>query len=333
MEKNYPTSKIVTAIVLKLMWESCRANRLAMAAFKGKYTEEFIDARIAEIVAAQMMPSQEAVALIHSRLHNDALVLAKAGRRNWQSLKLYITEYAVNAELNVDDELNAAGWADYEKASNDSFASLEDLLLNGSQYIADHSEALTADDNMPEGFPEIYNTKMAEVEAKVAAFHAAVEAAPLATAAKVEAFNNCYAAGISMGIDGQHVMADNEELKKQFSFEAVMGVVTPPGAPELDVQVKLNGELKQGAEVSIVGTDKRGTTDTNGETLLTQLSSGAVVCKIVCDGCADKFVNVTLSPGVTSRIHVTLEPLFDGEMTVGSEHAEESAEPAVSSHQ
>ncbi|HKR05017.1 MAG TPA: hypothetical protein VJY62_10305 [Bacteroidia bacterium] len=104
-------------------------------------------------------------------------------------------------------------------------------------------------------------------------------------------------------------------------------IVTPPGAASLEVEVKLNGALKQGAEVSIEGTDRRGTTDVNGETLLTQLSQGPAVCKIVCDGCADKFVNVTLSAGTVSRIKVTLEPLFTGEMTVGSESAP-SEQPA-----
>ncbi|MEO5570885.1 MAG: carboxypeptidase-like regulatory domain-containing protein [Bacteroidia bacterium] len=131
-------------------------------------------------------------------------------------------------------------------------------------------------------------------------------------------------AGISMGVDGHHLFMANDEMRKQFSFEAVSAVVEPPRAATFIADVTLNGVKKQGAEVSIVRTSKTGVTDANGKCTLTQLQDGQVVCKIVCDGCPDQRVNVTLSAGTTSRISVALVPLFTGEMMVGSESSLEN---------
>ncbi|MEP7170763.1 MAG: hypothetical protein ABI855_15450 [Bacteroidota bacterium] len=314
-EKKYSTSQIVTAMILDQMWRSCRSNRLKFAQFKAKYSEEFIDARLLELSATMALKSEAARALGHVRLRNEIVVLAKDGRHNWQSLKLYISNNFGNAE----DECAAAGQAEYEKAGDDNFSALKSLLQQGSQYIADNRTALLANENMPAGFEADYNLNMDLIVRKLSDFYDEREASRVASADKVEKLNLCYTAGISMGADGQHIFSSEEEMSKQFSFEAVMNLISPPGAASLLADVTFNGMMKQGAELSIVGTDKTGTTDVNGEALLTQLSSGAAVCKIVCDGCQDQFINITLSPGTTSRIHVVMEPLFEGEMTVGSE--------------
>jgi hypothetical protein len=322
LEKNYPTSQSVNSIVLRLLWESCRENLPEFAAFKAKYTDQFIDDRIAELDAADALPSEEARALAHIRLRNDIIELGKGGRKSWQSLKLYIKEYAVD----LDAELNAAGWAEYEPASNENFSSLKSLLLKGSQYIAANATALSGDgQNMPAGFPASYNLKMTAVNNKVQEFYASIEASRVATAIKVDAYAKCYLAGVSMGTDGQHLFMDNEEMRKQFSYEAVTNVVEPPGASNLLVDVTAGGVKLQGAEVSIIGTSKSGVTNADGATLLTQLHDGPVRCRIVCDGYPEKIVDITLTAGSTSRLHVTLEPLFAGAMNVGSEQTEGSA--------
>lgn len=86
-----------------------------------------------------------------------------------------------------------------------------------------------------------------------------------------------------------------------------------------------------GAEISIQGSYKTGISDAEGKTPFTQMPAGPGTAKITADGFPDMEIDFTLTAGTTTRITVDMQPLFTGEMTVGSEGV--ASEAAVGSGQ
>jgi hypothetical protein len=315
--KNYPTSQAALYIILRLMWQSCLTNILTFAGFKAKYKATFIAARLAEIDAAEALPSEEQRSFVHKQKRDDLSAAGKEGRRNWQSLKLYINSGFENPE----NYYESAGMKSYEEASNENWPALNELLRMGSEFIAANLAALKANENMPDTFQAAFDSKKDEVKTLADGFYAAEENARIATDLKTVNNNQCYTNAIAMGADGQHLFQDNDEMRKLFSFDAVKELVSPSGASEVTVTVyvETNGVkvAKKGAEVSIVGTDKSGITDDDGKVTLTQLPDGAAKIKVTADGFNDNIIDTEFT-GTMKRIEATLTPLFQGEMTVGS---------------
>ena len=189
-----------------------------------------------------------------------------------------------------------------------------------------------SDDNMPNTFPPAFLQSWKTFKGLWQDFTDAQTASGTGAVTKVDAINTCYQKAIDMGAIGQLVFKDNDELKKQFSFEAMGALVEPAGPASLEVTVKVNGIAKPGAEVSIEGTDKELVTDAEGKVLFTQMSEGALQCHIECDGFTAQTVSETLSAGVRKRITVTLQPLFEGALNVGSQPVE-NPQPMVGNPQ
>lgn len=317
-DSNYPTSQALLYIVLRLMWQDCLTRIAQFATLKPKYTTTYVEGKLAAIDAAEELPDEEAIALTHSTLRKDLITLGKDGCYKWQALKLYIEDAFEGDYIKIN--LDAAGWQLYDKASNKDWPALNSMMKKGSEYIAAHLAELTANDNMPTTFEEEFNDEKDAIKLKTEAFGHAETTAPIATAAKITSNNNCYDDGISMGADGQHLYQADEEVAKLFSFNAVSERMKPNGAPTLILTIESDTDQPlANADGSIIGTDKTGVSDGEGRIPFTQMTSGTGRAKIVADGYQEQFVDYTLTAGTTTRITVTMVPLFTGEMTVGSE--------------
>ena len=320
MTPKYNLSQPATCQTLRLMWDACIANNGPIVAFKPLYTITYCEEQKVKVNEAAALPDEAARTLIHAQLHDELVVAGKGCTSKWQAAKIYING-AFKTKEERETQYRGAGWEHYETAANEHWPSVESLMNAGITYINNHLDILKGedDDNMPASFPDEFTAAFTLFSEKWTAFGAAEQQATVGGDEKVAQINDCYDTAILMGEVGQYVFAENEAIKKQFVFETVGALVDHGSPASLEVTVMVDGAPKAGAEVHIVNTDKYGVTNEEGKALLTQVSHGNIECEVVCDGFNEKTVAATITAGTRKRITVTLEPLFTGDLTVGSE--------------
>jgi|SRR6185436_960800 len=272
MKKSiYPTAQSVLYDTCRIIMQNCKNNLAVFTAFSALYTLVFVDAIIAAIDAAESMPSEAARALEHKTRRQELEFLAKDCRNLWQGLKRYITK--AFPEEYWEMNWTAAGWADYEQASNDNWTKVKAMMISGSQYIAAHTSELTA---MPSGYPAEFDAKMDAFSTKFDEFTQAELDARTGTDDKITANNDLYKRVIELCLDGQHIYATDDNMKEQFSFEKMSELVKPIGAAGLKGVVTKDGQPQAGLIVELENGDVSVITDAEGVfNFGNQLSSGS----------------------------------------------------------
>ncbi len=291
----YPTAQSVLYDTCRIIMQNCKNQLAAFTAFSALYTLVFVDAVIAAIGHSENMPSEAARALEHKTKRKELEALAKECRTFWQGLKRYITKAFTEEYWEMN--WTAAGWADYELASNDNWDKVKAMMLAGSQYIAAHAAELTA---MPTGYEADFNAKMTEFNTKYGEFTQAELDARTGTDAKITANNKLYNRVTQVCLDGQHIFANDENLREQFSFEKMSELVHAIGPAGLKGTVTKNGQPQPGLIVELENGNLSVITDAEGEfDFGNQLASGTdtIVVKQGDEILAEE--DVVIPPGVT----------------------------------
>ena len=304
--KSFPGSMSTMYETSRILIQNCIANQATFGAFKAMYTVAYFDSIVDAIAAAEAMPSEEARALEHATIRNAMQGKGHECLRAWQSLKRYIK--SAMPEALWDANWNAAGWNSYADAANFNWDKMNELMVNGSVYLAAHADELKANENMPDAFAASFDALKAEFALLYDSFIHARENAVVGTQDKMVANNAVYARVIACAEDGQFLFEDNEAMRKQFSYDAVSELVSPSGSSTLIVTVT-DAETTMplaGAEVHVNGTDRTVITDAEGRAEIGVLSAGAVSGTIVRDGYTDSTFDTTLTTGTTTRIEAAL---------------------------
>lgn len=296
-------------LAVRKMWQNCKLNITEMHNFKNKYTDAFCDARIAEVDAAEAMPTEEARAAAHSMLRLELMTIGKTCRQDWQSLKMYIKTAFAPEQWQI--QWDAAGMNSYYDAGNNNWTSLTELMSEGSAYIAANSAVLLAGDNMPAGFEAQFNASKDALNDKFSEFTVAEVNAEFGQEQKMDASNSVYDQAIMMGEDGFHLF-DGEVLKQNmFSFAAVCELIDPRGSSTAILTV-LNATtgMPMIAEVELVGSDRKVTSGADGRVEMGHLAQGENSFKVTADGFTTQTVTLNLNVGATSRTEVEMAPMF-----------------------
>jgi hypothetical protein len=307
---------------------SCKSKIADFALFSAAYTLTFVDAIIAAIEQAEQLPGEEARAEQHKMLNKKLGPISKEGLNLWQYLKRYIAKMYPDSPEMQRTAWQAAGWNFYD--SNNAWPETKACLKAGSEYIKLHRAELLANDNMSEDFEERYNAQMELFQTTYTSFLAAEQASVVGTDAKITANNGIYDRIITVCLDGQVIFEGNDTLQGQFSFEKVSQLISHqgPSAVKFHVTNTDSGLPIPGVEISLTGTDKKVTTNEQGDAEMNQLSSGDNEFLLKADGFPDKIISLVLT-GTTKHEEVSMEPMFTGEMNVGSDAAEPQPQPAV----
>ncbi len=308
-KRLYPGSMSTMYETGRIIIQNCKNEQATFAAFKPMYTVAYFDSIIAAIDAAQAMPSEEARALEHITLRNGLMNKGKECLTAWKGLKMYIKSAVPNTLWEAN--WNAAGWNSYEAASNNNWDKMVELMSEGSVYIAAHTAELEANENMPAGFADTFDTLGTEFGALYDSFIHAREDAMVGANARVEANNAVYARVIACGEDGQYLFEDSDAMRRQFSYDAVSELVSPSGSSTLIVTVTNaeTGMALSGAEVHVDGTDRTVVTDADGRAEIGALAAGTASGSIIRDGYADAAFVTTLNTGTTRRIETAMNAL------------------------
>ncbi|MEP7169399.1 MAG: carboxypeptidase-like regulatory domain-containing protein, partial [Bacteroidota bacterium] len=310
---------------LFLLAQNAKNNRVKLNSYKNKFNDQFFEDFIAMIEAAQALPGEQARAIEHESLRVDLTGFSRTSHKQWQMLKGYIEEAFPEDKwiMNFD----SAGWQYYDSTSWDAVSEMNNMAVS---YLNLNQTKLETDGYMNPSFISETTLASETFSNGLQAFLLAEENARAGTILKLTKSNEAFSAGMSICKTGT-IVANNEEnpaMAEQFSFEALVALVKPATASALVVDIT-NSETEMplaGAQLTITGSNKTGTSNGEGRIEIGQLPAETINGTITADGFTQQPFTATLT-GVTTRIKMVMKPMFTGEMKVGSESgSQQSAE-------
>ncbi|MBI1226379.1 MAG: hypothetical protein GC192_14190 [Bacteroidetes bacterium] len=223
----YPCSQSVFVVTVNTALDSLEEYLASFTAFKPKYVQAWVDALRAELLAAEILPDEDARRAASEIMRVQLVALNRTCCELWQRLKRYITDaYPANI---VDIQLAAAGQSKYAAAYNENWSEAKAMYTSAINFMADNLADLTADGNMPPAFPATFTTEIDAFNALLSDYESSKENIPVATQTKITAFNNVYRQTIAMMLDGQEIFKNNPAVLTQFVFAHVVERTTSAG--------------------------------------------------------------------------------------------------------
>lgn len=311
LQSSYNCTQAELYAVARTGWASYSANLAAFEAFRGYYDAAYATAALAAIDAAEALPDAQARYANTEVYRTELAALADACLARWQTLKRYIlTSFPVPAQK---ARLEEAGSLRYEKAANYNWEELRMMNVSAINFLTTHDAALSAGNNMPAAFPGNYSVDVEAYANKMQQFLNSEEQGIIDTNTKITANNALHTTLMNMFKDGQEIFKSQDQIKRQFVFDTVLGLITNPGAAGLRGKVvsSLDGAAIAGATVSVLETSASTTTDAQGNYLLKPLAPGRYSIRFVAaPQYADKVIpNTNISTGVTSTLDTELDPV------------------------
>lgn len=323
MNKSYSYSMSVLYQSIRIILLNAKNNLAALALFKSKYTQAYIDALIAELEAAEVLKSEQARSAEHESLRVELRGLGASCRQYWQYMKRYIADaFGATQEVMMWD---AAGWQYYTEAANENWDKLREMMQMASIFIEENSAVLKADGFMPETFAATFEESRALFNEKYDAFILARENAEAGTAAKIEANNNIYAKIVGLCLDGQACFMTDEVKKKLFSMEAVSSLIKPTGTATVVVELT---DAETNAPIPVFDVTnletERTVTSADGRAEMGQQAEGSKQYRIVADGYPEQTITVDVKAGTKSIERIALTPFVSA---AAKAEIEETAAP------
>lgn len=310
-QSNYNCTQPELYAVARTGWASYSDNLPTFGAYRGYYDAAYATAALAAIDAAEILPDAQARYANTEVYRTELVALADDCLARWQTLKRYIlTSFPEPAQK---ARLEEAGSLRYEKARGYNWEELRMMNISASTFLITHNAALSAGNNMPLAFIASYNTAAASFAAKMQQFLNSEEQGVIDTNTKITANNAVYATLINMFKDGQEIFKTQEEIKRQFVFDTVLGLISNPGAAGLMGKVISAQDLSPitNATIEILNTSYTTNTNTEGNYLIKPLATGSYDIRFSAPPTyRDKVIqNIQISTGVTSTLDTELELL------------------------
>jgi len=232
----YNTTELELYAIADLAYNNLQANLAVFAAKKPKYTPAYLAALRLTRTNAMALPDEEARNMNYQVLRNNLvdkflpLVLD-----NFNDLKGYIKDAWPGEK--PEPRYEAAGGTKYAKAAAKNWENVVGLNNSMQTFIAANNAILTTAGGMPASF-------VAKVDGDAISFtnayglFAAARETGVARAAKVIANNLLHSELMGVMEDGALMVFRNEEAKKKnFVFDTLKSIVSPPGSASLRIIV------------------------------------------------------------------------------------------------
>lgn len=283
------------------------------AGFKAKYNPTFVGDFKLMIKNARDLPDEEQRSTAHELKRLELVQITDNDvRKALGALRLYMRDTYKDAAVR-EVMLEDAGYRDYEDALHYNWEKLRTLLQKAVQFVTSHEAELMANDNMPASFKTDLSDIRDSIDAKVPVFLNEKENTSQGTQLKLEASNAVYRAAIGICEDGQFVFTNNPAKHKQFVWESIMELVTPPGRAGLKFDVKASGTNAPiaGATVVIQTAAKEPeqvVTNELGKGVFDNLAVGDYTGSVTKEGFEPLSVSFTITTGTTSFKHWVMNP-------------------------
>jgi hypothetical protein len=317
--KEYPGSQQVLYLATDTIIANVRKRLDQFHEFKNLYTETFLQSVEQKRTNAMMLADEAARTYGHESVRAELVLVAAVCLKRFRSLKRYI---ATAYPSNPSQALNSAGWGYYTDASNQSWADVSSLCEASIKFIGEHLSELTAGNNMPVGFQQMFIDSFDIYTTTFKLFDQRLQAARTGTESKLVANNDLYHTVMDyFCLDGQNIFEDSFAISREYSYEAVSEMLAPSGPSSLVVETVKDEDgvmvPMSSVEISIVGTDIHETTNAAGRAEANRIANGPIKVRATADGFEDRLIDVTLD-GTRKHLKIVMVPLFEGEMTVGA---------------
>ncbi len=305
----YNCTQLELYSVARLAWLSCGQHIVVFGNLKAKYTPALVTAEIAQIAAAKAMPDDQARNEVSETLRDKLLQKNKEALDVWQRLKRYIDD--AYPESLQKSKLEGAGSKKYDAASDNDWESTEGLLESGSNFIANYSADLEADDNMPVTFAAVFNTIKDDFLTLHLKFLDSRETSEMGTEAKVKANNIIYKNLMTMLLDGQYLFSGSPATKKQFVFSDL--IFKAAGAGTAGIKGTVTDALTllpiKDVNINILLTVKIAKTDVDGKYEINQVAHGKYDIEASKAGYQTRVISqFDILVGTVSTLNIELTP-------------------------
>jgi hypothetical protein len=303
--KNYNCTKELLYTISRGCWNSCNDYQTDFAAFKALYTPEYIASAIQAVNDARALPdSRQAVA--DRRAARVALADAAYDvKLKWQTLKAYIMQaYPKNVAPAM---LEGAGASLYKKAGDNNWSTVRSLIDAANTFMANNLDALTADGNMPVGFPVTFSEAGISFINLSVTFFEMDNAKKMIVNQKIEANNVIYASVIIMLKDGQQIFKEDVAVKKLFVFDQQLATRKGAGSASFSGNIKNESKLPVvGASIVSSQLGYQAITNAKGHFSIKRMAAGDYTFTISFPGYAPLVQQVSLIAGVATKVDITL---------------------------
>ena len=214
---DYKCKQVELYAVLRIGLVSYREHIPEFANFKGKYNPAWGNTFETEINAAATLPSFQQR---DEKSETARIILGEKAAQcsnKWQDLKRYIADVDDWANLQKP-KLEAAGSTLYKEASRQNWEVMKGLLQTAQTFINNNTPELKANGNMPNPFPNQFDTLKQDYEALYDDFIDKTQDQEDETDEKIIENNRLYKKLIQMFLDGQAIYRYNAALRERFKI-------------------------------------------------------------------------------------------------------------------
>lgn len=232
--------------ICRMGWNSFIANLAEFSAFLNTYTAVYGQDALNEIDAAEAMPEfqerneQAELALVQVRQ------TAKLALKNWKFLRNYIRTSFPEADRKAKWE--SAGSDHYNKASNQNWSELRNMLTAGSNFLTANA-AIFAASGVPATFAGAYGLSRTAFNDALVAFTNFEQDEVEGTDLKVIANNAIYNKLMDMFEDGTLLFEDIPAKHERFVFAHLKEIITNSATPSnsTSTDITFDGTVTNGA--------------------------------------------------------------------------------------
>jgi len=234
--------------------------------------------------------------------------IADTGRAMWQDLKCYVRD-AYPSDTEYDIKMDEAGWSYYQK-SDSSWTKAQALFASGVNFINANRTVLETSGYMTQEYADAFLEMRANFDGAFTDYMVKIQQSEEATEQRLDACNAIYESVIGCCADGQRVFKDEEAVKNEFVFSAVVEKVNPSGPASLKgyVTYEINGEPVVGMTAEIESINKKAVVNDEGFYDFGPLTGGAnYTVKYVLNDEVKDTEQVTVPVGTTVHKNVVIE--------------------------
>jgi hypothetical protein len=276
-------------------------------AFSPSYNKQYAINLLAEIIAAEKLPSENA----RSGMSEDnRIVLSQAVsdcRDKWKALKRYIVK-GFSAERSPA-MLKVAGQSFYFDAGNLNWNSVVSLVNHGSDFIKEHQTELVANENMPPSFGDDFDavkTLYLDLQTK---FFGTVSNTTQATQTKIKANNIMYEKLKHLLQDGQQIFSKDDGIKQQFVFSSLKSIVSGVNQAGIRgfVTDAVTGVSINAAALATANNVYTSVTDIDGRIDMKNMAAGDYKLTVSAINYLSQTLDITVKIGTVSTQNILLE--------------------------
>lgn len=282
-------------------------------AFKGKYTQAWVAARLAQIDEAEDTPDFQARSAAHENLRITLVQLTHSALHQFTALESYIRE-AFPANL-LTTNIEAAGGNYYTAAAALNFSAAQQLLKSATSFAIENQTTLSiSGTNMPATFPAELQSLSQQFKSTHTLFLQSETEAQTITNHKITLNNALHSEIVrTVNADAQVIFNKEEENHIRHQFEQKHQLYLVRGAGISGIRFHITNALTQQnieqAEITIPSKSITLHTDRNGRALKLQLSQDQYQIHITHPAYQPFQNTIALDTVTVKRVNISLQPI------------------------